>query len=148
LDDNFRKSQVHANDVLMVVSSLRKRFGVPVWLVGTSRGTFSAAAAGLKLGKAIDGVVLTATMADVVDLPIDRFEVPVLMAHHEADRCRETYFREARRTAEKIKAPRTELLRFSGGKDEGPPCQAMAYHGFNGIEPEVVASIAKWTLGP
>lgn len=148
LDDNFRKSQEHANDTLAVVDSLRKRFGVPVWLVGTSRGTISAAAVGLRLGKAIDGVILTSTMADVVDLPVDRYEVPVLMAHHSGDRCRETYFREARRTAEKIKAPRTELLSFSGGKDEGPPCQAMAYHGFNGIEAEVVASIAKWTLGP
>jgi hypothetical protein len=148
LDDKFRKSQEHANDILAVVGALRKRFYVPVWLVGTSRGTFSAAAAGLHLGKAIDGVVLTATMADVVDLPIDRFEVPVLMVHHSGDRCRDTYFREARSTKEKVKAPRSELLSFSGGKEDGPPCQAMAYHGFNGIEPEVVAAIAKWTLGP
>jgi pimeloyl-ACP methyl ester carboxylesterase len=148
LDDNFRKSKEHAEDTLIVVNALRKRFGVPVWLVGTSRGTISAAAAGLHLGKSIDGVVLTATMADVIDLPIDRFEVPVLMAHHEWDRCRETYFREARRTAGKVKAPRTEFLPFSGGKDEGPACQAMAYHGFNGIEPEVVAAIAKWMLKP
>jgi len=148
LDDNFRKSQEHANDILAVVGALRKRFAVPVWLVGTSRGTFSAAAAGLHLGKAVDGVILTATMADVVDLPIDRFEVPVLMAHHSLDRCRDTYFREARSIKERLKAPRSELLSFNGGKEEGPPCQAMAYHGFNGIEPEVVAAIAKWTLGP
>lgn len=148
LDDKFRKSQEHANDILAVVAALRKRFGVPVWLVGTSRGTFSTAAAGLYLGKAIAVVVLTATMAGVVDLPIDRFEVPVLMVHHSGDRCRETYFREARSTKEKVRAPPSELLSFSGGKEDGPPCQAMAYHGFNGIEPEVVAAIAKWTLGP
>ena len=148
LDDKFRTSKEHAEDVLAVVNSLRKRFGVPIWLVGTSRGTLSAAAAGLQLGKAIDGVVLTSTMADVVDLPINRFEVPVLMVHHERDGCRETYFRDARRTAKKIKAPRTELVPVSGGKDEGKPCQAMAYHGFNGIEAEVVAVIAQWTLRP
>jgi hypothetical protein len=148
LDDRFRKSKEHADDTRMLVDALRKRFSVPVWLVGTSRGTLSAAAVGLQLGKDIDGVVLTSTMADVIDLPIDRFEVPVLMAHHERDACRETYFREARRTAEKIRAPRTELVAFSGGKDEGKPCQAMAYHGFNGIEAEVVAAIARWILRP
>ena len=148
LDDRFRASKEHAEDVLAVVNSLRKRFGVPVWLVGTSRGTLSAAAAGLQLGKAIDGVVLTSTMAVVADLPIDRFEVPVLMVHHERDGCRETYFREAKHTAEKMKAPRMELVSFSGGKDEGKPCQAMAYHGFNGIEAEVVAAIARWILRP
>lgn len=148
LDDRFRKSKEHADDTRTVVDALRKRFSVPVWLVGTSRGTLSAAAVGLQLGKAIDGVVLTSTMADVIDLPIDRFEVPVLMVHHERDGCRETYFREARRTAEKIKAPRTEFVTISGGKDEGKPCQAMAYHGFNGIEAEVVAAIAKWIFRP
>lgn len=148
MDDKFRKSKEHADDTLAVVSALRKQFGVPVWLVGTSRGTLSAAAAGLQLGKAIDGVVLTSTMADVVDLPIERFEVPVLMVHHERDACRETYYREAKRTAGKIKAPRTELVAFSGGKDEGKPCQAMAYHGFNGLEAEVVAAMANWMLKP
>ena len=148
LDDKFRKSKEHADDTLVVVNALRKKFGVPVWLVGTSRGTLSAAAAGLQLGKAIDGVVLTSTMADVVDLPIERFEVPVLMVHHERDGCRETYYREAKRTAAKVRAPRTELITVSGGKDEGKPCQAMAYHGFNGIEPDVVAAIATWMLKP
>ena len=148
LDDRFRASKEHADDTLVVVTSLRKKFGVPVWLVGTSRGTLSAAAIGLQLGKAIDGVVLTSTMADVIDLPIDRFEVPVLMVHHERDGCRETYYREATRTAARLKAPRTELVPVSGGRDEGKPCQAMAYHGFNGIEAEVVTTIANWVFKP
>jgi hypothetical protein len=148
LDDRFRKSKEHADDTRMVVDALRTRFSVPVWLVGTSRGTLSAAAARLQLGKAVEGVVLTSTMPEVIDLPIDRFEVPVLMVHRERDACRETYLRKARHTAEKIKAPRTELVAFSGGKDEGKPCQAMAYHGVNGIEAEVVAAIAKWILRP
>jgi len=148
LDDKFRVSKEHADDVLVVVSALRKQFGVPIWLIGTSRGTLSAASTGLRLGKGTDGVVLTSTMADVVDLPIDRFEVPVLMVHHEGDGCRETYYREAKRTASRIKAPRTELVAVSGGKSEGNPCQAMAYHGFNGIEAEVVATIATWMLKP
>jgi hypothetical protein len=40
--------------------------------------------------------------------------------------------------------PRKELLTFEGGKGQGDPCEAMAYHGFNGIEREVVEKIADW----
>jgi len=40
--------------------------------------------------------------------------------------------------------PRKELLTFEGGKSQGDPCNAMAYHGFNGIEQEVVTKIAEW----
>jgi len=146
LDDQFRTSKEHAEDIRAVVAAIRSRYGVPVWLVGTSRGTFSAASAGLQLGKSVDGVVLSSTMADVIDLPIDRFDVPVLMVHHERDACRETFLREARSTAAKIKAPRKELIVVGGGTSEGNPCQAMAYHGFNGIEAEVVQRIAAWML--
>ena len=40
--------------------------------------------------------------------------------------------------------PRKELLTFEGGKNQGDPCEAMAYHGFNGIEQEVVTKVAEW----
>lgn len=114
----------------------------------STAAVFATAHYGLQPGKAIDRVVLTSTMADVVDLPIGRFEVPVPMIHHERDACRETYFREGKRTAAKIGAPRTELVAVRGGKDEGKPCQAMACHGFNGIEDEVAAAMANWMLKP
>jgi hypothetical protein len=37
-----------------------------------------------------------------------------------------------------------KTLWIEGGKNQGDPCEAMAYHGFNGIEPEVVEKIADW----
>jgi hypothetical protein len=40
--------------------------------------------------------------------------------------------------------PRKEVLAFDGGVSRGDPCEAMAYHGFNGIERDVVAAIAEW----
>jgi hypothetical protein len=40
--------------------------------------------------------------------------------------------------------PRKELITFTGGVDQGDPCEAMAYHGFNGLEKDVVARIAGW----
>jgi len=43
-------------------------------------------------------------------------------------------------------APRKQLLTFDGGESIGNPCEAQAYHGFNGIEPQVVKQIATWIL--
>jgi len=42
--------------------------------------------------------------------------------------------------------PRKQLLSFKGGNNWGDPCDAFAYHGYNGLEGEVVAQIAKWIL--
>jgi len=40
--------------------------------------------------------------------------------------------------------PRKELLTVEGGRNQGDPCEAMANHGFNGKEQEVVKKIAEW----
>jgi pimeloyl-ACP methyl ester carboxylesterase len=144
LTDGFRTGAEHALDVGAAVDALRARFQRPVWLVGTSRGTLSAAAAGLRLGRRIDGVVLAAGMTSVKDLDIDRFEVPVLLVHHVRDTCRVTDFRDLPQVRGRLKAPHTELVTFSGGRSEGPACEAMAYHGFNGIEADVVRAISRW----
>jgi hypothetical protein len=39
---------------------------------------------------------------------------------------------------------RKELLAYREGVSRGDPCEALAYHGFNGIEATVVADIARW----
>jgi hypothetical protein len=44
------------------------------------------------------------------------------------------------------KNPKAELMAFTGGQSTGDPCEAMAYHGFNGLEAEVVSKIAGWML--
>jgi alkylated DNA nucleotide flippase Atl1 len=150
LDDAFRLSDEHATDVGAVVEEMRRRFRVPVFLVGTSRGTLSAAAAALKLGgraaAAPDGVVLTAAMTSLVDQRIDAFAMPVLLVGHRLDTCRATDYRDLPRLAGRLRAPRHEVLTFGGGRSDGPPCEAFAYHGFNGIEDEAVAAIARWML--
>jgi pimeloyl-ACP methyl ester carboxylesterase len=144
LSDEFRLSADHAQDIGAAVDLLRGRLGVPVWLVGTSRGTLSAAAIGLALGTRIDGVVLTAGMTSVSQLAIDRFQVPVLLVHHEFDTCRSTHYLDLRQVSRKLAAPRSETLTFRGGRSDGPACEAFAHHGFNGIEAEVIRAIARW----
>lgn len=153
----FRQSVEHATDVKAVIAWLRENTKRPVWLVGTSRGTQSAAAVATRLqGKeGPDGVVLTATIVEdprgrpVTDMAIDTLQIPVLVVHHQQDACRVTLFRDIPRLMDKLtRAPRKELITFRGGQSHGDPCEAMAYHGFNGIEKEVIEKITAWITTP
>lgn len=46
-----------------------------------------------------------------------------------------------------LQAPRRQVLSFTEGTSLGDPCEARAYHGFNGLEDQVVTAIARWILG-
>jgi hypothetical protein len=37
-----------------------------------------------------------------------------------------------------------ELIVMDGGISTGDPCEAFAYHGYNGIEKETMAAIKQW----
>lgn len=153
-----RETADHVSDVRAVIAWIRQQANIPVWLVGTSRGTQSAAHVATQLPRADggpDGIVLTATMLSdrrgtaVPDMPLDRLRIPVLVVHHRHDGCRYCLFNDMPRLMERLTTPpRRELLVFEGGDDVGDPCQARAYHGFNGIEPEVVGKIAQWITTP
>ena len=51
----------HASDIGAMAAYLKKQAAVPVWLVGTSMGTFSAAG-GAIAAEDVDGLVLTSTI--------------------------------------------------------------------------------------
>ncbi|MEK6592060.1 MAG: alpha/beta hydrolase, partial [Pseudomonadota bacterium] len=151
----FRQTQAHVADVQAVIAWLRAHAGLPVWLVGTSRGTQSAAYAAIALaGKdAPDGLVLTATVLTerrgrpVPDMQLETLKLPVLVVHHEQDGCRLCLFSDMPRLMQKLTSlPRKQLLSFTGGNDVGDPCEAQAYHGFNGLEAKVVDQIGQWIL--
>ena len=101
-----------------------------------------------------DGLVLTATILtdpkapSVPAMALEKLSIPVLVAHHELDGCNHCAFSEMPNLMQKLPAlPRKQLLSFRDGISRGDPCEAMAYHGFNGIEAEVVGQIAGWVLG-
>jgi len=151
----FRQLPEHATDVKAVIAWLRQRAALPVWLVGTSAGTWSVgyAATELQDAEAPDGIVLSATITQhdkfrtVADMPLDRVRVPALVVHHERDGCRATRFADMPALMARLtNAPRKQLLAFDGGITEGDPCEARAYHGFNGIEADVVRQMAAWML--
>ena len=152
----FRQTPEHAADVKTVIAWLKQQTPGPVWLAGTSRGTQSAAYIATQLSPAQggpDGVVLTSTILTdptgraVPRMPLQQITVPVLVAHHEQDACRLCAFSNVPQLMSLLaKAPRAELMTFTGGQSTGDPCEAMAYHGFNGLEAEVVSKITGWML--
>jgi dienelactone hydrolase len=151
-----RQRPEHTADIKAVIAWLRADAKVPVWLVGTSRGTQSAAYVATELGgpEGPDGIVLTSTIVtdrngrSVPDMPLDKIRVPVLLVHHEQDGCALCAFSSMPALMGKlVNAPRRQLLAFKGGANQGDPCEALAYHGFNGIERDVVQQTAAWILG-
>lgn len=150
MEDEFRLSGAHAEDIGRVVADLRKRFpGLPVFLVGTSRGTISAASAGKRLGSGVDGVVLTATVflasrrqPGLSGFDFSSIPVPLLFVHHVDDGCDYTPHSAAKRLAD-----RYPVVSVSGGlPPQSKPCEAMTPHGFLGREADAVDAIAKWML--
>ena len=73
------------------------------------------------------------------DMALERIGVPVLVAHHKQDSCRACLYSDLPRlTSKLVNLPKTLLMTFDGGDNTGDPCEPRAYHGYNGIEAEVV----------
>lgn len=153
-----RQTAEHVADVKAVITWLRQQAKIPVWLVGTSRGTQSVAYAATQLPReegGPDGIVLTATMLTdpvsraVPDMDIDLLHIPVLVVHHRNDACRYCLLRDMPRLMDRLTTPpRKELIVVEGGDTTGRACGARAHHGFNGIENEVIKRIATWIITP
>ncbi len=155
MSDEFRLGGDHFTDISAVVADLNKRFpGVAVFLIGTSRGTISAAALGARFGPRIAGAVLTATMfreagrnSNEPGPGLSRFDfatiqIPLLFAHHVSDQCRYTPYGDAARYSEKF-----PLITVWGGlPPQSTPCEARSQHGFLGKESETVEQIVNWML--
>ena len=152
----FRQTPEHVADIKAVIAWLKKQANVPVWLVGTSMGTLSAAFVATQVGPGDggpDGLVLTSSILSfdagrpLPAMPLQNIAIPVLIVHHEQDGCKYCAYSQIPRLLGKLSStPKKELLTFKGGENRGDPCEALAYHGFNGLEEDVVVKIAEWIL--
>ena len=149
----FRQSPQHMQDISAVMRYLRAQASVPVWLVGTSLGTVSAAAAAIRIREAgPDGIVLTSSFVNPSSqgaLPSHRLgdiRVPALLVHHEKDECQGSLFKDVPPVLAALTgAPRKELITFrDGGPPKGDPCEPWGYHGYPGIESKTVIRITDW----
>jgi len=156
LGGDFRESAEHAADLGAVVAWARARYGKPVWLVGTSRGTHSAATAALQLQPPAlpDGIVLTSTIMGrsrfgestarpLTEVDLTAAKLHVLVVHHEQDPCGVCPPAMLPELMKRMPAG-TPLRTFTGGQSRGGACDPFSHHGFNGIEDSVVEDISTW----
>jgi pimeloyl-ACP methyl ester carboxylesterase len=157
----FRMGSAHASDIGAVRAYLEKQAAVPVWLVGTSMGTFSAAG-GAIAAKGVDGLVLTSTITrakphwkiarshrhGVASMPLQRITIPTLIVSHARDGCDVTPAADAPKLRSRLANAKTvEVAVLDGGSPpRSEPCQAMSQHGFLGIEDKAVATITRFIL--
>jgi hypothetical protein len=121
----------------------------PVTVIGTSRGTLRAAQ-GIARGARPDALVLTSgfltnasgnseNVANILGSP--QALPRTLVIHHRQDGCRYTLPAGVEPFI-RWSAGKARVAWVDGGASEGNPCRARAYHGFNGIDGQVVALAA------
>jgi len=152
----FRQRSEHVADIKAVIAWLKQQANVSVWLVGTSMGTMSAGFIATQIGPSDggpDGLVLTSSILSLPgvrplpEMPLQKITAPVLVVHHEKDGCKYCAYAQIPSLMEKFSStPRKELVTLKGGESRGDPCEALAYHGFNGLDKDVVAKIAEWII--
>ena len=158
VDLNFadRISAWHLTDVRKVLEVVREKSPQPVWLVGTSRGTISAAATAIHSPDGIAGLVLTSSVLSYKKpgaLPtqdLAAIRMPVLVLHHSKDACVLCPPQDVPALLRGLKnAPvKKAILVSGGGNPTGDPCAALHWHGFIGMEREAVDAIADWIQAP
>jgi pimeloyl-ACP methyl ester carboxylesterase len=150
-------SAEHVADLLKVVDALKKELGLPVWLVGNSRGTVAATAAAIAFGNdRLAGLVLTSSVTSfrrvgaVPRQDLAAIRIPVLIVHHDRDACAICRPAEIPFISDGLRnAPVRRTIFVSGGEGAtGDVCGPLHYHGFIGQERQVVGQIAAWIRRP
>ena len=157
--ERFRTTPAHVEDAAAIAAAMLKEAAVPVWFIGTSRGTISVANIASRLGgDKISGLVLTSSVTNpgkkgqssVPDVDVSGIKVPVLILGHGDDDCYVTPWPEQEALAKLFKgSPSVETIRIDGG-DQGnlqDTCGPFSHHGYMGQEKAVVGRIATWIRG-
>jgi alpha/beta superfamily hydrolase len=151
MSDEFRLGPDHLADMRAVLADVKKRFPDDrVFLVGTSRGTISAAALAAKLGGEVQGAILTSTVTqrdrDGQALSTFNFasiKLPVLLVHHRDDGCKPSAYWAVERLAKSW-----PLISVSGGDPpQSGPCDPQSPHGFFGRDAAVAKAMKDWMMG-
>ena len=156
LDFPERISSEHVTEIAHVIDYARSTYGKPVWLVGTSRGTVSATAATIALGRErIAGLVLTSSVTNrkagaIGTQDLDKITVPTLVVHHKLDACPICVPSQAEALIDRLKnAPQRKFILVEGGSSpQGDPCEARHWHGYPNAEAQTVKLITDWIRQP
>ena len=156
LPPRYRSSQQHVGDMETVVNFIKTRTKMPIWLIGTSRGTTSGAASAVKFGnQLLAGLVLSSSVSTgknggaVQGENLDEIKIPTLVVHHENDGCNTTPASGAKSIFSELKqAPIKKLMIQSGGTATGAACGPFHFHGYEGIEAQTVRAMTDWMANP
>jgi pimeloyl-ACP methyl ester carboxylesterase len=152
-----RTGERHNTDTVAILKFIKLQSKVPIWVIGTSMGTISAAAAAIQdWEKLISGLVLTSSILAYKipgAVPTQRLEsirVPTLIVHHSEDACWACRPHEVKNIQSALKStPMKKTILVSGGNGAtGNPCEPMHHHGYVGMQDEVVDLIAGWIVKP
>lgn len=152
-----RTEPAHMEDVSKVLDFVKQKSSLPVWIVGTSRGTVSAAAMAIHVqDPVISGLVLTssvvryATPGAVPRQNLQSIKLPVLIYHHAKDGCKHCQASEAPSILNGLtRTPIKKLMVVDGGANPtGDVCAGRHWHGFIGMEREAVDQIVSWIKAP
>lgn len=163
----FRISPLHADDLGKIIADVRARTKMPVWLIGTSRGSISAANAASRLTgeQAPDGLVLTSpvtagrvggrkawTAQSVFSVNLAAIKIPVLVVAHANDTCIRTPPALASSILNHTNGLREQAVIVKGGNAQRGAvsvdvCTGRTPHGFIGQEQEVTDGIVRFING-
>lgn len=166
---SFRRSGKHQSDIADVIDYARTTFAVPVWLVGTSNGSTSAAKGALIAAQnpdtskpangGPDGVVLTSPITesgnpnDVTAMDLNSIGLVAMMVASELDQCAASPPLGVYRIARRLVA--SPDFRGKIVTDPNTPastaaseyCEGDGYHGFSNTEGKAVDPIRAWIAG-
>jgi hypothetical protein len=137
------------------MADLRGRYqGLPIWGVGHSRGTLSAAVTAVSVTPPADGLVLMSSLTgdpanpteDLSQVDVESITGPALIVSHQGDLCAFTNPEDSKALRKRFTASEKAKFRdFNGGSAPlSDPCDPLAPHGFFGIDQKVVDAITKW----
>ena len=139
------------NELVKYINSVNDK---PIFIIGFSRGTVDAGFYAKKYPESISGIILASgvykndsnkaknfSMEKIIGKKI---KVDTLVVHHEKDECSVTQYKYAKSFFKKLKAPKKNLLNYTGGSGTGRECGPYHYHGFEGIELKVANDISEW----
>jgi dienelactone hydrolase len=152
LSSSDRVGEAHQTDVKNLLTTLKTRSPAPIWLIGTSRGTLTAAEATVRNQTSlVSGLILTSAVTAGKQLTIytaklSSITVPVMVMYHDNDTCVaspagnataiETTFRSA--------ADKKTVSINGGSPGMGDVCGALASHGYPGKERETIDIMCDW----
>ncbi len=144
----------YLQDLAAVMNDLRGRYpNLPLWAVGTSTGTISAAVAAANVTPSPDGIVLTTPLTgphpfeDLQSVDLESIGVVTLIVTNQDDECIYTKPENSKVLNRRFtSSPRVHVLTFNG-RSLNPlsdTCGPLSGHGFFGIEQKVIKAITTW----